>query len=697
MPAIPHVFRRNATYYWRRRLCPCPQSINRILSFSLHTRDGRLARERSAFLTATSERLLAARRSGLLTHDEIIAIMRDEADQYSAKLRENVSIARFEGLDAPFDGETCERLMAEVYALLARKGWHGNWTAEDLQLLDAKGFTQKMKLEMVKMLVALRRDMTPEGREAYLEPMLWKHAPRADYDRVDFGEAENAYFRARAAVLKQKGRWQIDETEDEDLLFTPSGSVREGPVALSDEEFDALYARADTVASEPVRAIPAPAAPTPVERPASTPAPEPVIPPEPVAPSQERKQTTIPDIVKLMLSNHANDESWNAKTARQATTIVTLFDRYLQEFHGVHCLEDLEQEQLDDFNELLLAINPQHGKAAIDKTLSIKAYVDKYRTRYNGPPFLSGATRNRHWTFLSQLLRRAQRRNKNLQKHDLSQFRSPKVGRSRNARKIPKLPAFRAFFQLPVFTGCLGWDHRSKGGIRALHKAGDLVFHRAAFYVPILAYYTGARREELCGLAPEDVVQSGRHHVIIIRPNAIRSLKNDQSERFIALHPELIRLGFPAYVDAIRALDYGTVFPELISPTGSGSRGDRFYDEMQVAFKLSKFPTHHFRHFFNNSLKQMDVSEEIRADLLGHGGTSETTETYVDQVEVELQALKIAMLSIVTDHLPARNVTLLPWVAKKQSVPWTKLKPVPRPDRLKWKSAEPARSNAVTA
>ena len=90
MPAIPHVFRRNATYYWRRRLSPCPQSINRILSFSLHTRDGRLARERSAFLTATSERLLAARRSGLLTHDEIIAIMRDEADQYSSGPRENV-------------------------------------------------------------------------------------------------------------------------------------------------------------------------------------------------------------------------------------------------------------------------------------------------------------------------------------------------------------------------------------------------------------------------------------------------------------------------------------------------------------------------------------------------------------------------------------------------------------------------------
>ena len=204
MPAIPHVFRRNATYYWRRRLCPCAQSINRILSFSLHTRDGRLERERSAFLTATSERLLAAWRSELLTHDEITAIMRDEADRHSSRLRENVIKARFEGFDAPFDGETCDRLMAEVYSMLARKGWHGNWTAEELGKLTEAGFTPKMKFEMARMLVDLSRDMTMEGSETHLISILDRLAYRADYDRVELGQAENAYFLTRAAVLKQK-------------------------------------------------------------------------------------------------------------------------------------------------------------------------------------------------------------------------------------------------------------------------------------------------------------------------------------------------------------------------------------------------------------------------------------------------------------------------------------------------------------
>ena len=702
MPAIPHVFRRNATYYWRRRLCPCADSINRILSFSLHTRDGRLARERSAFLTATSERLLAARRSGLLTHDEITAIMRDEADQYSSRLRENVIKARFEGFDAPFDGETCDRLMAEVYAMLARKGWHGNWTAEELGKLTEAGFTPKMKFEMAKMLVALRRDMTPEGREAYLEPMLIKHAPRYDYERVDFGQAENAYFRARAAVLKQKGRWHIDETEDEDLIFGDDGCVRDGPVAIVDEEFEALYARVNEDGSEPSQPVPEVLSPAPMERETTPPAP--AMPPQLLTAEQlisEDERMTIAQVYNVLRSNQTRktkkEKGWNPKTARQATTILTFLEKYLREFHEIQFVEDIKQRHLHEFNEVLLAINPQHGKAAVDSTLSAKAYVDKYLTRYTGEDCLAPATLNRHLTFISQFFRKAKLMGRTLQELDVTGFRRPKERRERDEREIPEMETVQSFFKLPVFTGCKGWDHRAKGGIRALHHEGDLVFHRAAFFVPILAYYTGARREELCGLAPDDLAVIGDHHVIFIRPNSIRKLKNKQSRRSLVLHSEIIRLGFATYVEQIRALNYVHVFPELISPTMSGSLGDRLYDELEVSFKASKFSTHHLRHVFNNSLKQKEVSEEIRADLLGHGGSSEASERYVNPAKVALQASKVAMLDVITDHLPAHEPMLLPWIVKKQSAPWTKLKPVPRPDRLKRKSAEPARSNAVTA
>ena len=69
--------------------------------------------------------------------------------------------------------------------LLARKGWHGNWTVEKLDKLTEAGFTPKMKFEMARMLVALRRDMTMEGRETHLISILDRIAYRADSSRYE--------------------------------------------------------------------------------------------------------------------------------------------------------------------------------------------------------------------------------------------------------------------------------------------------------------------------------------------------------------------------------------------------------------------------------------------------------------------------------------------------------------------------------
>ncbi len=231
---------------------------------------------------------------------------------------------------------------------------------------------------------------------------------------------------------------------------------------------------------------------------------------------------------------------------------------------------------------------------------------------------------------------------------------------------MPEIFAIRRFFELPVFVGCQGWDHRVKKGARALYEPGDKLYHRAAYFVPILAYYTGARREELCGLTPDDLLQSGDHYVLVIQPNAVRKLKNDQSKRHIALHPELIRLGFPSYVEAIRQLRYDSLFPELATNASKSNYGNRLYDELEVGFKTCGFSTHQFRHLFNDALKQNEVSAEIRADLMGHGGSSETTERYVKMTKIKLQATKIDMLDIVTDHLPSRESNLLPWISKRQ-------------------------------
>ena len=49
-----------------------------------------------------------------------------------------------------------------------------------------------------------------------------------------------------------------------------------------------------------------------------------------------------------------------------------------------------------------------------------------------------------------------------------------------------------------------------------------------------------------------------------LAPNKYRRLKNLQSRRKVPIHPELLRLGLRAYVEAIAALGYDLLFPELL-------------------------------------------------------------------------------------------------------------------------------------
>lgn len=112
-------------------------------------------------------------------------------------------------------------------------------------------------------------------------------------------------------------------------------------------------------------------------------------------------------------------------------------------------------------------------------------------------------------------------------------------------------------FQLACFVGCAGWE-----GSEAF-TPGPLLFHRALHFAIVLLFYSGARREEICGLAIEDIrdfeIRNRRGQTetwprLMIRPNTHRRLQNAQSLRVIPLYPEVIRLGFIPHVEAMRGL-----------------------------------------------------------------------------------------------------------------------------------------------
>ncbi len=75
MPAVCHVLRRGAVYYWRRRFPAAPGTgPGGVLIVSLGTKDQDEARRLSAALTHMSEPLLEDARRGELSPAEAQAI-----------------------------------------------------------------------------------------------------------------------------------------------------------------------------------------------------------------------------------------------------------------------------------------------------------------------------------------------------------------------------------------------------------------------------------------------------------------------------------------------------------------------------------------------------------------------------------------------------------------------------------------------
>ncbi len=399
------------------------------------------------------------------------------------------------------------------------------------------------------------------------------------------------------------------------------------------------------------------------------------VPPTPMPPTavpgQQEKpgqpaEKTIEALGEQLADERNADGEWTAHTAKQARSTYRLFGRFLDQTHQVQYFWQLSQAHLDAYRSLLRDLHKCYGKSGRDKDRTIAELLVIARKKPKEQRGLDPNTVNRHFTHLGDLLRRARSAGLTVDRElALSELRAKKKVRARDEREIPNAPTVDRFFEAPVFTGAKGLYGKN------LALPGTMLFHRAAYFIPIMAYYTGARREELCGLLTEDVItDNGPLPYLHLAPNDIRGLKNLQSTRNVVLHPEIVRLGFLDYVKAIAAAGYGHVFPDLVNPHGNKTLGDRLYNDLKSTQAALGITTHQFRHLFNNGLKQKRVSDEFRADMMGHGGKTETTERYCDPIELQLQLEDILKLPEKTGHLAPRPIKLLGWVKHHGTPPW---------------------------
>ena len=156
----------------------------------------------------------------------------------------------------------------------------------------------------------------------------------------------------------------------------------------------------------------------------------------------------------------------------------------------------------------------------------------------------------------------------------------------------------------------------------------------AAYWLPLLALYTGARLEELGQLRLKDIStetyldttdkEVTAHVIRIVEDEADGlTLKNEKSERRVPIHSELVRLGLLRYLDDLAAKGEHRLFPELL-PDRDGTRTaswSKWYGRWlrgQAGIADRRVTFHSFRHSFKHYARQAGLAPDVQNEITGH-------------------------------------------------------------------------------
>jgi integrase len=159
--------------------------------------------------------------------------------------------------------------------------------------------------------------------------------------------------------------------------------------------------------------------------------------------------------------------------------------------------------------------------------------------------------------------------------------------------------------------------HRPKGG------GGD-----AAYWLPLIGLYSGARLEEIAQLRPADVLEHpGLGWYLNITDEGDGSVKTANARRRVPVHPQLVRIGLIAYIEDIRKKRLPFLFPDLVVDvkdvrSGNWSKWFGRFKKGIVGLSDRRKVFHSFRHCFVDACRDSGVLPEVRDALVGHANSS---------------------------------------------------------------------------
>ncbi len=208
---------------------------------------------------------------------------------------------------------------------------------------------------------------------------------------------------------------------------------------------------------------------------------------------------------------------------------------------------------------------------------------------------------------------------------------SVKIGGRVLAKREPWLPQeLKVLFDDPIW-----WDYQ----LPKDKKAGT----DAAYWIPLIACYTGARASEIAQLWTDDITPAVGVEVIEFRENKARNqkLKNESSHRAVPMHAELIRLGLPEYV---QSLPLGPLFPFLPveGANGAGGQFGQWFGNFKRAkgFESTTKTLHSFRHLVASELRLLSVAESLADAITGHTGESVARNVYSATIRRHAERLR---------------------------------------------------------
>lgn len=336
-------------------------------------------------------------------------------------------------------------------------------------------------------------------------------------------------------------------------------------------------------------------------------------PPNPPSSDPALPSSTLRTIVERM-NAIKRTEGIEEKTLRQYFSFAALFTMLT----GQDDITQIRQADVKAFRADLAKMPKSWGKSPKDQTSTRDEIMAKAASLPPDKVGLSVGTINRHLDHLNQIADWA--RDEGLAV-DLnlkpSKLRRKETIRARDKRDAFSVEQLHVVFQNPVWTGSHSEHHQT--------KPGQEIFKNGIYWCPLIGAYTGARREEIAGLAPSDIVESDGVSCFSIEDSELRRIKNLSSRRLIPIHSHLIDLGFLDYVQEARRNKQTSLFPELYEAGNDafgrkvGRRMRQIIDQ-QLGAEGKKLSFHSFRHYVQNQLDHAGIDDKVVRDITGHEG-----------------------------------------------------------------------------